>query len=39
MNLLGILESGLSALGQVLRSPVMFLLWLCVATVWFMVRE
>lgn len=30
MNLLGILESGLFALGQVLRFPVMSLLWVCV---------
>lgn len=36
MSLLGILESGLFALGQVLRFPVMFLLWVCVATVCFM---
>ena len=33
MSLLGILEGGLFALGQVLRFPVMFLLWVCVATV------
>lgn len=31
MNLLGILENGLFALGQVLRFPVMLLLWVCVA--------
>ncbi len=31
MNLLGILENGLFALGQVLRFPVMTLLWVCVA--------
>lgn len=36
MNLLGVLESGLFALGQVLRFPVMFLLWICVITVCFM---
>ncbi len=30
MNLLGILENGLFALGQVLRFPVMILLWVCV---------
>ncbi len=36
MSLLGILEGGLFALGQVLRFPVMFLLWVCVATVCFM---
>ncbi|MFT3907616.1 MAG: MotA/TolQ/ExbB proton channel family protein [Steroidobacteraceae bacterium] len=31
MNLTGLLENGLFALGQVLRLPVMLLLWLCVA--------
>jgi biopolymer transport protein ExbB/TolQ len=31
LNLLGILENGLFALGQVLRFPVMVLLWACVA--------
>lgn len=36
MSLLGILESGLFALGQVLRFPVMFLLWVCVVSVCFM---
>lgn len=36
MNLLGILENGLFALGQVLRFPVMALLWICVASVCFM---
>ena len=36
MNLLGLLENGLFALGQVLRFPVMSLLWVCVATVCFM---
>ncbi len=36
MSLLGVLESGLFALGQVLRFPVMFLLWICVITVCFM---
>jgi biopolymer transport protein ExbB/TolQ len=30
MNLLGILENGLFALGQVLRFPIMALLWVCV---------
>ncbi|MGC3982562.1 MAG: MotA/TolQ/ExbB proton channel family protein [Steroidobacteraceae bacterium] len=30
MNLLGLLENGLFALGQVLRFPVMALLWVCV---------
>lgn len=30
MNLLGILENGLFAMGQVLRFPVMVLLWACV---------
>lgn len=32
MNILGALENGLFALGQVLRFPVMTLLWCCVAT-------
>ena len=36
MNLLGILENGLFALGQVLRFPVMALLWVCVAAALFM---
>lgn len=36
MSILGVLESGLFALGQVLRFPVMFLLWICVLTVCFM---
>ena len=36
MNLLAILENGLFALGQVLRFPVMALLWVCVASVCFM---
>ncbi|MGE0446423.1 MAG: MotA/TolQ/ExbB proton channel family protein [Vicinamibacterales bacterium] len=36
MNLLQILENGLFALGQVLRFPVMALLWLCVASALFM---
>jgi biopolymer transport protein ExbB/TolQ len=31
MNLLDILENGLFALGQVLRFPVMLMLWVCVA--------
>jgi biopolymer transport protein ExbB/TolQ len=33
MNVLGILENGLFALGQVLRLPVMALLWVCVGAV------
>lgn len=37
MNLLGSLENGLFALGQVLRFPVMTLLWLCVAAALFAV--
>jgi biopolymer transport protein ExbB/TolQ len=36
MNLLGILENGLFALGQVLRFPVMTLLWVCVIAALFM---
>jgi biopolymer transport protein ExbB/TolQ len=32
VNLLGVLENGLFALGQVLRFPVMVLLWVCVAS-------
>ncbi len=36
MNLLGLLENGLFALGQVLRFPVMALLWVCVISVCFM---
>ena len=36
MNLLPILENGLFALGQVLRFPVMVLLWACVAAALFM---
>lgn len=36
MNLLPILENGLFALGQVLRFPVMALLWVCVAAAVFM---
>ena len=36
MNLLPVLENGLFALGQVLRFPVMFLLWVCVASALFM---
>jgi len=36
MNLLRVLESGLFALGQVMRFPVMSLLWVCVATVCFL---
>jgi biopolymer transport protein ExbB/TolQ len=36
MNLLPLLESGLFALGQILRFPVMALLWICVAAVLFM---
>ncbi|MBI3046829.1 MAG: MotA/TolQ/ExbB proton channel family protein [Acidobacteria bacterium] len=36
MNLLQVLENGLFALGQVLRFPVMTLLWVCVAAALFM---
>ncbi len=36
MNVLRILENGLFALGQVLRFPVMVLLWVCVAAALFM---
>jgi biopolymer transport protein ExbB/TolQ len=36
LNLLGILENGLFALGQVLRFPVMVLLWVCVASALFL---
>lgn len=36
MNLLPLLENGLFALGQVLRFPVMVLLWVCVAASLFM---
>lgn len=36
LNLLPLLENGLFALGQVLRFPVMVLLWVCVAAVIFM---
>ena len=36
MNLLPALENGLFALGQVLRFPVMVLLWVCVAAAVFM---
>jgi biopolymer transport protein ExbB/TolQ len=36
MSLLGILEGGLFGLSQVLRFPVMLLLWVCVASVCFM---
>ena len=36
MNVLPILENGLFALGQVLRFPVMALLWVCVASALFM---
>ena len=36
MNLLAALENGLFALGQVLRFPVMALLWACVASALFM---
>jgi biopolymer transport protein ExbB/TolQ len=36
MNLLPALENGLFALGQVLRFPVMTLLWVCVASALFM---
>jgi len=36
VNLLAVLENGLFALGQVLRFPVMALLWVCVAAAVFM---
>ncbi|HEX7082449.1 MAG TPA: MotA/TolQ/ExbB proton channel family protein [Gammaproteobacteria bacterium] len=36
MSLLGLLENGLFALGQVLRFPVMAMLWVCVAAALFM---
>lgn len=36
MSLLALLENGLFALGQVMRFPVMALLWICVASVFFM---
>src|SRR5262245_62046282 len=36
MNVLTILENGLFALGQVLRLPVMALLWVCVVSALFM---
>jgi biopolymer transport protein ExbB/TolQ len=36
LNILGLLENGLFALGQVLRFPVMTLLWVCVGTALFM---
>ncbi len=36
MNLLRLLENGLFALGQVLRFPVMLLLWVCVGSALFM---
>ncbi len=36
MNVLPLLENGLFALGQVLRFPVMVLLWVCVASALFM---
>lgn len=36
MNLLGLLENGLFAMSQVLRFPVMSLLWVCVVAVCFM---
>ena len=36
MNALSTLENGLFALGQVLRFPVMVLLWVCVASALFM---
>ena len=32
MNLLGVLENGLFALSQVLRLPVIGLLWVCVGS-------
>ena len=36
LNLLPLLENGLFALGQVLRFPIMALLWVCVAASVFM---
>ena len=36
MNVLGVLENGLFALSQVLRLPVILLLWVCVAAALFM---
>ena len=36
LNILGLLENGLFALGQVLRFPVMALLWVCVIAAIFM---
>ena len=39
MNLLQLLENGLFALGQVLRFPVMTLLWVCVVAVLFMAGQ
>lgn len=36
MSVLGLLENGLFALGQVLRFPVMAMLWVCVAAALFM---
>jgi biopolymer transport protein ExbB/TolQ len=36
VNILGLLENGLFALGQVLRFPVMVLLWVCVGAALFM---
>ena len=36
MNVLNLLENGLFALGQVLRFPIMTLLWVCVVTAVFM---
>lgn len=36
MNLLGVLENGLFALGQIMRFPVMVLLWVCIVSVCFM---
>jgi biopolymer transport protein ExbB/TolQ len=36
LNILGLLENGLFALGQVLRFPVMVLLWVCVGSALFM---
>jgi len=36
LNILGLLENGLFALGQVLRFPVMVLLWVCVGAALFM---
>jgi len=39
MTLLQLLENGLFALGQVLRFPIMILLWMCVAAALFMAGQ